>query len=186
MPNPKPNESAFWRFLKEKPWGPFLADVNTRLTQEVKLFCIGGFVLRAVYDIPRVTADLDYLEVFPKEAAEELESIAGQGSDLSRKHGVFTHNAGYIEMPHEYEDRLLELELKLERLHLFVPDPYDLLLSKMLRNSGKDRDDAKFLITKLGLQYGPFKARFDEELSWVSNRPYREKTVELWKEFFPG
>lgn len=184
MSDQRQNESGLWRFLNEKPWGPFLSDVDRELTKEVMLYCLGGFVLKALYDIPRVTGDIDYLEVFPKSAAEKLEEIAGMESKLSRKHGVFVHGAGHIEMPINYEERLQEMDLRLKYLRLFAPDPYDLLLSKMLRNSGKDREDAKFLIAKLSLRFGIFKQRFDEEMDWVSNRPYRETTLRLWKDFF--
>ncbi len=180
-----PSNYELRHFLGRKPWGLFLRDVDLRLQQETKLYCLGGFVLQVLYDVPRVTGDLDYLEVFPGTAATELEKIAGQGSTLARKHKVFLHYTGHVEMSEDYEERLELLDLGLEKLRLYAPDPYDLLLSKMHRNSSKDREDAKFLIKKLGLKFAPFRERFDKELTWTSNRPYKETTVQLWREFFP-
>ncbi len=184
MRGKKDDSDELRRFLREKPWGPFLRDVDRQLTEEVTLYCIGGFVLKALYDIPRVTADLDYVEVLPKRTAEKLEKIAGQESALARRHGVFIHYAGPVEMPIEYEGRLQGLDLKMKHVRLFVLDPYDLLLSKMLRNSGKDREDGKFLIKKLGLHFQTMQDRFRAEMDWASNRAYHETTLELWKDFF--
>jgi len=176
--------SELWQFLHEKPWRPFLKDVDVVLMGEVTLYCIGGFVMKALYDVPRITGDLDYVEVFPKEGAAQLEEIAGQDSTLAKKHEVFIHYAGPVEMPIQYEERLQKLDMGLKNLRLYVPDPYDLLLSKMLRNSGKDREDGKFLIKKLRLRFETMEERFRTELDWVSNRAYHETSLELWKDFF--
>ena len=62
-----------------KPWPDFLKEVDARLSQKVELQCIGGFVLTALYGIPRATADLDYIAAVPKQAAEELERNCGKG-----------------------------------------------------------------------------------------------------------
>jgi hypothetical protein len=43
-----------------KEWQAFLRDIDSQLEDPVTLHCLGGFVLRVVYDIPRYTADLDY------------------------------------------------------------------------------------------------------------------------------
>ncbi len=56
-----PRNDEFRHFLGRKPWGLFLRDVDLRLQQETKLYCLGGFVLQVLYDVPRVTGDLDYL-----------------------------------------------------------------------------------------------------------------------------
>jgi hypothetical protein len=79
-----------------------------------------------------------------------------------------------------------ELDLELQKLSLRVLEPYDLLLSKITRNSPKDREDAKFLIRKLKLTFAPFYARWKQEMApWVANRDRHELTVQLWKEYFP-
>jgi len=65
-------------------------------------------------------------------------------------------------------------------------DPYDLLLSKVTRNSPKDQEDAKFLIHKLDLLFNTFHDRRQKEIApWVGNRARHDLTIELWKEYFP-
>jgi len=56
-----------------KPWPDFLKAVDSQLSQEVNLHCLGGFVLTALYAVPRYTGDLDYIEIVPRAAANELD-----------------------------------------------------------------------------------------------------------------
>jgi DNA mismatch repair ATPase MutS len=173
-----------WQFLREKPWGPFLAELDSKMSQPVALYCLGGFVLKAVYDIPRFTGDLDYIEALPKEAAAELEELAGQNSTLAKQHKVFVHFTGVTDLPFNYESRLRELDLALSKLRLFVPEVYDLALSKLSRNSPKDRQDVQFLAKSVPLVFDALQKRFDEEMDWIANRERHQLTLDLWKEFF--
>jgi hypothetical protein len=168
-----------------KPWPDFLTAIDAKLSQEVNLHCLGGFVLTALYDIPRVTGDLDYIEVVPRAAAKELEEIAGKESALSKKYRLFLQHVGIADLPDEHESRLQELNLGMVRLKLWALDPYDLLLAKLPRNSPKDQDDAKYLIPKIKLDLATFSDRWNKEMApWISNRPRHDLTVELWKEYF--
>lgn len=169
-----------------KPWQNFLRGVDARLSQTVNLHCVGAFVLVALYGIPRYTGDLDYIEVLPPEAASEVEKIGGRGSPLHTKYKLFLQSVGIADLPEEYESRLEEIELKLENLKLWALDPYDLLLSKVPRNSPKDQDDANYLISKLKLGFETFENRWKQEMaSWIANRGRHELTIELWKKYFP-
>ncbi len=49
--------------LSELPsnWQNFLRDLDNSLEQETKLNCIGGFVIRALYNFHRETSDLDFI-----------------------------------------------------------------------------------------------------------------------------
>jgi hypothetical protein len=49
-------------------------------------------------------------------------------------------------IPDSYDDRLTELFPRhFKNIRLFVPDPYDLVLSKLTRIEERDRQDAEFL-----------------------------------------
>jgi|HubBroStandDraft_1064217.scaffolds.fasta_scaffold25474_3 hypothetical protein len=136
------------------PWPAFLADLDQSLTEAVELHCVGGFVLTAVYGIPRVTNDLDCISVIPHQATAELEQIAGEGSTLAKKHKVWLHVVGGIShYPGDYESRLTTLPLGLKKLTLRVFEPYDLLLAKLARNSDKDMEDVQALVRKLRLKF---------------------------------
>ncbi len=169
------------------PWPGFLKEIAGALSQPVSLHCGGGFVLAALYGIPRSTADLDYIEVLPREAGDEVERLAGRDSALAKRYRLFLHGVmGIVDLPDGYETRLQELALDLRRLKLWALDPYDLLLSKLSRNSPKDREDAKYLIKKMNLGFAIFQARWETEMApWIANKPHHDLTVQLWKEYFP-
>ena len=145
---------------------------------------MGGFVL-AVYGIPRVTNDLDYISIIPLQAMEELERIAGEQSDLAKKHKVHLHVAGGISYyPEDYESRLTTLPLGLKKLTLRVLEPYDLILSKLTRNSDKDMEDVRALVQKLNLKFDVLMGRFQTEMT-VPNRAWHEQTLNVvWKDYF--
>jgi len=64
-------------------------------------------------------------------------------------------------------------------------EPYDLLLSKVSRNSPKDQEDAKYLIPNLKLEFETFYERWQVEMApWISNRERHELTMQPWKEYF--
>src|SRR5579862_7017508 len=148
-----------------KPWPDFLKEVDAQLSQQVNLHCLGGFVLTALYRIPRYTGDLDYIEIVPRAAANELERIAGRGSPLCKKYKLFLQHVGVADLPEDYQSRLQELKVSLEKLRLWALDPYDLLLAKVTRNSPKDQEDAKYLIPKLKLDFKTFYNRYEKELA---------------------
>lgn len=169
------------------PWPSFLKEVDQALSAPVELHCLGGFVLAAMYGLPRPTDDLDYISVIPGDAFQEINDIAGLGSKLSKKYKVFLQNVGSIpDLPENYEDRLTTLELGLPKLTLRVLEPYDLALSKLTRTNAKDRADVKFLAARLNLSFKTLMERFEAEMkSWLPNLDRHLLTLKLWKEYFP-
>ncbi len=168
------------------PWPQFLAAVDRGLSHAVELHCAGGFVLTAVHGIPRTTADLDYISAIPRQATEELDRIGGRDSDLAKKHKVFLQAVGGVgDYPENYEGRLTTLPLGLKKLTLRVLEPYDLLLSKLTRNSPKDMEDVRALVQKLKLEFDVLVERFHTEMSWVARREWHEQTLNVaWKDYF--
>ena len=132
------------------------------------------------YGLLRPTGDIDYYTAIP--ASVDLQGIAGFGSPLARKYKVYLQRVAVSNMPEEYESRLTEMFVKqFNNLRLFAPDPYDLILSKLERNSGKDRDDATYLFKKLGLDPKVLDQRYQNELRTNLGRPMREDlTLKLW------
>ena len=58
------------------PWLDCLRDVDCVLGRSIEVHCLGGFVLGVLHDLPRPTGDVDFVEIAPAEAAEELLRIA--------------------------------------------------------------------------------------------------------------
>jgi hypothetical protein len=166
------------------PWREFLGELDAALPEPVSLHCLGGFVISSFYGLPRPTADIDYYTAIP--SSLNLEALAGRGSSLAKKHKVYLQRVGVATMPEDYDSRLTEMfPRQFNGLRLFAPDAYDLMLSKLERNSGKDRDDAAYLFRKLGLDEKTLEERYRKELRPNLGLPKREDvTLKLWIEMF--
>ena len=167
-------------------WRNFLDAVDKQLETPVTLHCTGGFVVEAVYEIPRKTGALDYISIDPRGAFQSLEEIAGEQSELAQRHKLHLQRVAVGDNPDGYKKRLRKLDLGLKMLQLFVLDPYDLVLSKLTRNIGRDREDVKALAQLQNLSFVIFSRRYEESMKpWIANAERHDLTVQLWKEFFP-
>ena len=171
-----------------EPWRSFLRDIDKKLVQPVELRCIGGFAIAMLYGLPRPTVDVDYLSVVPLDETANLESLAGKGSALHAKHGVYVQHVGIVTVPDGYEDRLAPIFPSTYRsLRLFGLDAYDLALSKLERNSARDREDVKFLARAVPLDFVVLQDRYRSELRPYLAAPERhDLTVRLWIEMLSG
>jgi hypothetical protein len=168
-----------------RPWPEFLVNIDAALLEPVEVHCMGGFALIAAYNFPRATGDLDYLATIPKEVSPILEELGGPGSKLAIKHRVCVQRVGIADLPDDYASRLAELDLGMKNLRLFVLDPYDLVLSKLTRNSPKDREDVKYLAQTFLLESSALHQRFEQEMKpWLPNLARHELTLKLWSEYF--
>lgn len=167
-----------------KPWHSFLSDLDESLDTTARLDCIGGFVVTQLYGLARPTADVDVIELAPREASETLMAIALQGGPLHRKHRIYLDRVGVAAIPENYEERLTEMfRGSYKHLRLMALDPYDIALSKLERNSQKDRDDVRFLSRIIPFDLQILQKRYEDELRWQLGRPDREDlTMKLWME----
>jgi hypothetical protein len=165
-----------------QPWRAFLDDLDALLTEPVTLHCLGGFVITALYGMPRPTADVDVLTVAPAEAVTRLVAIGGKASPLHRKHGVYLDVVTVAECPDGYEARLTQIgHGGWRHLRLFALDPYDLALAKLQRNLQRDRDDVVYLAQTAQLDVAVLHRRYVTELRPYLGRPEREDlTLDLW------
>ena len=164
------------------PWAEFLRELDALLTTEVKVHCIGGFVISLHYGLPRPTGDVDYYSVFPAHCARDLQTLAGADSPLAEKYKLRFQQVTVTDLPENYEDRLGEMfPGYFKRLLLYAPDPYDLILSKIGRNSPKDRDDVEYLAKTLSLDPVLLRERYQKELRPnLSNEARHDLTLNLW------
>ncbi len=61
-----PNESI------PEPWLSFLRELDAAAREDVRLDCMGGFVIAMVYGFSRPTGDLDVLEIAPAEVGRSM------------------------------------------------------------------------------------------------------------------
>lgn len=114
-----------------------------------------------------------------------LGQLAGLHSTLHKKHKVclqqVTVPGAY---PEDYGARLTEMfPGALGRLRLFALDPYDLALTKLERNSSRDREDVFHLAKSVPLDTAVLRRRYEDEMRPSLDNPDREDlTLRMWVE----
>ena len=165
-----------------QPWSDFLAGLDGQLHSRLELHCLGGFVLAMRHGLLRPTADVDVLEVRPN---VNLDALAGRGSEAHKRHGVYLQRVTVLEAyPENYEDRLVDMFAGAFRyLRLLALEPYDLALTKLGRNSARDREDLLHLAAAVPLDIHTHRSRYQDEMRPYLGNPNREDlTLELWEE----
>ena len=163
-------------------WNAFLSDVDGLLRTSVELHCLGGFVLAALYGLPRPTGDVDYIAAIPSNTVTDMDSIARQGSALARKYGLYFQHVTVADVPEGYADRLAELfPGQFARLRMLALEVHDLVLAKLVRNSPVDLEDAKFLAKTGKLDETVLRQRYEQELRpYLANESRHDLTLNLW------
>ena len=167
-----------------EPWLSFLRELDSSVDEDIRLACMGGFVVSVVYGFSRPTGDLDVLEIAPREAGRPMLELGMQGGPLHKKYKIYLDHVGVAHVPEDYEERLSEISPKaFKHLRLFALDPYDLALSKLERNVQRDRDDVMHLARTVPFDLEVLKDRYQKELRWQLGNPDREDlTLRLWIE----
>jgi hypothetical protein len=165
-----------------EPWDSFFKELDEAVDTIVRIDCIGGFVVTLLYGLQRPTADVDVIELRPRAAAETLMELGIREGPLHRKYRIYLDRVAVAVIPESYEDRLIEMFPGAYRnLHLMALDPYDLALSKLERNSQKDRDDVRFLARSIPFDLDILQERYATELRCQLGVPKREDlTMQLW------
>ena len=170
-------------------WLKFLSEVDSRLPGQVKIHCVGGFVITLLYGLTRTTADIDYIEISPANATQVLQDIAGPGSEVHKRHGLYFQHVGVASIPESYNGRLIEpFPRYFRRLRLLALEPHDLALSKLARNSPVDQGDVKYLAETVPLDREILLARYKDELRpiIIGDPNTHDQTMKMWLEvFFP-
>lgn len=134
----------------------------------MKVHCFGGFVLVVMCALPRATGDVDFICIDPSEVNDELLRIAGERSDLAKRHKLKFQRVDIADKPEAYASRLIDITPpSFQRLHLLGFEVHDLVLTKLARFSPRDRQDVEFLVRAGALDRGVLEQRFEEEV-----RPY--------------
>jgi hypothetical protein len=169
------------------PWLSFLREVDRKLQRPVVAHCLGGFVLAALWRLPRPTGDIDFIDLAPADAASDLLDVGGDGSELARRYKLRFHRVTVAEVPENYTSRLGDITPRgFGRLRLMALEVHDLVLAKLGRNSPRDRSDLQFLARKGALDPRVLETRFEQELRpYILNEPRDSATLQLWlDEFF--
>ena len=71
-----------------EPWLSFLRELDSSVHEQVRLDCMGGFVVTMVYGFSRATGDLDVLEVAPTGAGQTMLALGARGGPESANSSV--------------------------------------------------------------------------------------------------
>lgn len=166
------------------PWAEFFQEIDAAIIEKVSVHCIGGFVVSLCYGLLRATADIDYFCAQPAHCMKDLEELAGVHSPMARRYKVHVQPVTVTNLPESYEDRLVEMfPGHFLKLRLYAPDPYDLILSKLERNSAKDRDDVEYLARTCHLRPEVLRERYEKEMRpYLANEARHDLTLKLWLE----
>ena len=171
------------KFIPE-PWHAFFAEIDKSLDEEMSLHCLGGFVMTILYGLDRPTADVDVLPTGSNSAMNLLIRFAGEGSRLHNRHKVYLQVVGVAAVPLNYAERMTEMfPGTFKHLRLFALDPYDLALSKLERNTQRDRDDVKHLARTVPFDPRRLARTLSIRIATGLRQSQREDlTLRLWTE----
>ncbi len=143
-------------------------------------------MLAVLWELPRLTGDVDFREIEPSNSGGELLRIAGEGSEIARTHRLYFHRVTVAEYPEDYPSRLIDLTPRgLQRLRLRGFEVHDLVLAKLGRNSARDRADVEFPVRKGHIDRRILVERFESELlPYVLNEARHTDSFRLWLEAF--
>ena len=148
-----------------EPWRSFFDELDDLVREPVEIHCFGGFALIHAYNVARTTNDIDFLSLVPDPLRKTLVELAGEGSPLHRRHRVHLDAVTIATAPESYEDRLVQLFPNVWRyLRLFVLEAHDLALTKLERNTERDRDDVQRLARAGHLDKEFLRRRYYDEL----------------------
>ncbi len=165
-----------------EPWKSFLHELDNAASGEVRLHCIGGFVMTQLYGLQRPTADVDVLQISPGGEKDRLIRVGGKGSELHKRFKVYLELVAVVTPPEDFEDRLVEmLAGRFRCLRLYALEAHDLALTKLERNIQRDREDVKHLARSGRITLETLRERYEGELRPHLANPAREDlTLRLW------
>lgn len=170
--------------LIPEPWQSFLSELDRIADQAIDFHCLGGFVVTVVYGLPRTTSDVDVLMFVPRENSRKLIDSGQAGSDLHDRHKVYLDPVTIVTPPADYDQRLTKIYSEsFKNISLYALDPYDIALTKIERNSPKDREDVKYLARTIPFDLNILEERYYKELQGHLLVPKRvDLTLKLWIE----
>jgi hypothetical protein len=141
-----------------------------------------------LHGLPRPTVDIDCLAVIPVGETAWLQSLAGEGTALHSKYGVYVQHVGIVTVPENYAHRLTQLfPTAYARLRLMGLEAHDLALSKLERNSARDREDVRFLAGAAPLDLSLLESRYRLEFRpYLAHAERHDLTLRLWLEMLRG
>lgn len=138
--------------------------------ERIVLMVLGSTSLFLQCDYLRGTKDSDVIETVELrgERRQQLETLAGRGSSLYKRHRMYLDVVARA-LPFLPSEPLWypaeDLTSKLQHFSILVLDPVDVVVSKLARLHANDRDDIREMIRRDMVSHTEVLARFREALS---------------------
>lgn len=167
-----------------EPWKSFLTEIDDSIGEELRLECLGGFVVAMMYNSGRTTSDVDFIRCRPHDQNRRLAELAAEFSPLHSKYGLYLDFVTVVTLPDNYADRLTEMfPDQFANLRLFALGPYDLVLSKLERNLQHDREDMLFLVKNVPLDLQQLTEIYEREMKiYLEDNIRHRSTFAFWLE----
>jgi hypothetical protein len=136
----------------------------------LSLLVLGSTALFLQCDYLRGTKDSDVIETLELrgENRRQLETLAGRGSLLQKRHRMYLDVVARV-IPFLPAEPLWypmeELTSKLRHFSVLVLDPVDVVVSKLARFHANDRDDIREMIRRDMVSHAEVLARFQDALT---------------------
>jgi hypothetical protein len=137
----------------------FLVTMDKHMSTKQKLLIIGGTAASLGFKVSKRTRDIDFIGDFS--VFEEAYKKAKQETGLD----IPFEPVNWADGPYDFEDRLQEVKrLKLKKIKLFHPDPYDLVLMKASRGEQHDLEANKEICSNENLSAETLIERYNKEM----------------------
>jgi hypothetical protein len=142
----------------------FIRSLDRNLEEPLSVVVIGGAAAAVGYDSHTKTADIDVFTNLSKSQVRHL-SEAAKCAQSETGLAVGIGHTAVADLPFNYEDRLKPIRgLKLRKTTIFVPDKYDLALSKTMRGHPHDIEAIEGIHERHHLALKTLVDRFETEL----------------------
>jgi hypothetical protein len=143
-----------------------LRQLDDRLHEPASLVVIGGAAAILAYGATGPTKDIDTWNDIPHAVVDAYRRLsAADGVDVP------IGKAGVADLPYDAEDRLVEIDIGLSQLRLWVPERHDLALSKIVRAYQHDLDAVEQMHAVAPFDEKTIFDRFRNEMSHVIADP---------------
>lgn len=142
---------------------------RTNLRQPINMLIAGGMAIH-LYTAARVTTDVD--AEFSKRLLLPSDLIV-ETEDGNMLYLDANYNSTFALMHEDYQEDAVRVPIGTDLVHVYVLSPVDLVVSKIARFSGPDREDIAAIVEKFHLTPEEIGSRAEEALGgYVGNADY--------------
>jgi Nucleotidyltransferase of unknown function (DUF6036) len=151
----------------------FLRELGARIHQPARVYVGGSISLILSAGLSRHTEDIDLVDEVPAPLRNEHELL----DELSARYGLRLGHFQSHFLPAGWESRASSYD-KFGPLEVYLVDPYDVLVGKLMSNRGKDRDDLRLLLPQLDRSI--LTARLPSASALLNEPDLKKNAVENW------